>query len=185
MHGLLPPSFVASVCFLVDGDSMSERVCADERQIKVSFPSVTMADRRASSSASLVGRALAMSGVSLACSLPLGHWKTGHTTSFSACVLPVLEAVPFFNLPSLLSATRRFFPLLFFLLASFSRPPLTSPGRLVRLIPEDPSSSETTAIKTLFNYRLSPDPSLARIEWLDIVEARHQLWTSISSEKRE
>ncbi|KAG4433166.1 hypothetical protein IFR05_011350 [Cadophora sp. M221] len=58
-------------------------------------------------------------------------------------------------------------------------------SRLVRLIPEDPSSPETTAIKTLFNHRLSPDPSLARIEWLDIVESRHLLWTCISSEKRE
>lgn len=58
-------------------------------------------------------------------------------------------------------------------------------GRLVRLIPEDPSSPETTAIKSLFNHRLSPDPSLARHEWLDIVESRHLLWTSISSEKRE
>ncbi|OWO99226.1 hypothetical protein B2J93_1114 [Marssonina coronariae] len=62
---------------------------------------------------------------------------------------------------------------------------LTSSGRLVRLIPEDPSSPETTAIKTLFNHRLSPDSSLARHEWLDIVESRHTLWTSISSEKRE
>ncbi|EKD19926.1 uncharacterized protein L3040_002393 [Drepanopeziza brunnea f. sp. 'multigermtubi'] len=58
-------------------------------------------------------------------------------------------------------------------------------SRLVRLIPEDPSSPETTAIKTLFNHRLSPDPSLARVEWLNIVESRHLLWTSISSEKRE
>ncbi|PVH73849.1 UPF0052-domain-containing protein, partial [Cadophora sp. DSE1049] len=58
-------------------------------------------------------------------------------------------------------------------------------SRLVRLIPEDHSSPETTAIKTLFNHRLSPDSSLARIEWLDIVESRHVLWTSISSEKRE
>ncbi|KAK6581432.1 hypothetical protein PZA11_006123 [Diplocarpon coronariae] len=58
-------------------------------------------------------------------------------------------------------------------------------SRLVRLIPEDPSSPETTAIKTLFNHRLSPDSSLARHEWLDIVESRHTLWTSISSEKRE
>merc|ERR1712093_431774 len=58
-------------------------------------------------------------------------------------------------------------------------------SRLVRLIPEDSSSPETTAIKTLFNHRLSPDSPLARIEWLDVVEARHALWTSISSEKRE
>jgi 2-phospho-L-lactate transferase/gluconeogenesis factor (CofD/UPF0052 family) len=62
---------------------------------------------------------------------------------------------------------------------------LTSSGRLVRLIPEDPSIPETTAIKTLFNHRLSPSPSIARHEWLDIVEGRHLLWTSISSEKRE
>ncbi|KUJ09927.1 UPF0052-domain-containing protein [Mollisia scopiformis] len=58
-------------------------------------------------------------------------------------------------------------------------------SRLVRLIPEEPSIPETTAIKTLFNHRLSSSPSLARIEWLDIVEGRHLLWTSISSEKRE
>jgi 2-phospho-L-lactate transferase/gluconeogenesis factor (CofD/UPF0052 family) len=62
---------------------------------------------------------------------------------------------------------------------------LTTSGRLVRLIPEDPSLPETTAIKTLFNHRLSPLPSIARHEWLDIVEGRHLLWTSISSEKRE
>ncbi|PMD41403.1 UPF0052 domain protein [Hyaloscypha variabilis F] len=58
-------------------------------------------------------------------------------------------------------------------------------SRLVRLIPEDSSSPETTAIKTLFNHRLSPDSTLARHEWLDIVESRHLLWTSIPSPKRE
>ena len=58
-------------------------------------------------------------------------------------------------------------------------------GRLVRLIPEDHSSPETTAIKTLFNHRLSPDSTQARHEWLDIVESRHLLWTSIPSPKRE
>jgi hypothetical protein len=57
----------------------------------------------------------------------------------------------------------------------------------VRLIPEELTglSSEKTAIKALFNHRLSGDPSLARVEWLDIVEARHSLWIHISSEKRE
>jgi 2-phospho-L-lactate transferase/gluconeogenesis factor (CofD/UPF0052 family) len=57
----------------------------------------------------------------------------------------------------------------------------------VRLIPEDSTGKdpEKVAIKTLFNHRLSSDPSQARIEWLDIVEARHALWTSISSSKRE
>jgi 2-phospho-L-lactate transferase/gluconeogenesis factor (CofD/UPF0052 family) len=58
-------------------------------------------------------------------------------------------------------------------------------GRLVRLIPEDVSSPETTAIKTFFNYRLSADSTEARHEWLDIVESRHLLWTSIPSPKRE
>jgi 2-phospho-L-lactate transferase/gluconeogenesis factor (CofD/UPF0052 family) len=53
------------------------------------------------------------------------------------------------------------------------------------LIPEDPSSPETTAIKTLFNHRLSSDSTEARHEWLDIVESRHLLWTSIPSPKRE
>jgi 2-phospho-L-lactate transferase/gluconeogenesis factor (CofD/UPF0052 family) len=60
-------------------------------------------------------------------------------------------------------------------------------GRLVRLIPEDPTGKhlEKAAIKTFFNHRLTSSPSLARIEWLDIVEARHSLWTHISSSKRE
>ncbi|KAF4634334.1 hypothetical protein G7Y89_g3781 [Cudoniella acicularis] len=58
-------------------------------------------------------------------------------------------------------------------------------SRLVRLIPEDPTSLETTAIKILFNHRLASESTAAREEWLDIVEARHPLWTSISSEKRE
>jgi 2-phospho-L-lactate transferase/gluconeogenesis factor (CofD/UPF0052 family) len=61
----------------------------------------------------------------------------------------------------------------------------TPPGRLVRLIPEDPTSPETTAIKTLFNHRLTSSPSAARNEWLDIVESRHSLWSSITSPKRE
>ncbi|TVY23716.1 Uncharacterized protein LHYA1_G008153 [Lachnellula hyalina] len=58
-------------------------------------------------------------------------------------------------------------------------------SRLVRLIPEDPSSPETTAIKTFFNHRLHASPTEARNEWLDIVESRHSLWQSITSEKRE
>ena len=40
-------------------------------------------------------------------------------------------------------------------------------------------------MKTLFEYRLSSDPIKARAEWLDIVEARHLLWTFVSSPKRE
>jgi hypothetical protein len=42
-----------------------------------------------------------------------------------------------------------------------------------------------TALRALFEYRLSADPIKARGEWLDIVEARHLLWTFISSPKRE
>jgi 2-phospho-L-lactate transferase/gluconeogenesis factor (CofD/UPF0052 family) len=57
-------------------------------------------------------------------------------------------------------------------------------GRLVRLIPSDPSP-ETTAIKAFFNHRLSHLPSLARDEWLDILELRSPLWNFISSPKRE
>jgi len=59
-------------------------------------------------------------------------------------------------------------------------------SRLVRLIPEDVTGNvEKSAIKAFFNYRLSAVPGDARIEWLDIVEARHSLWSEISSEKRE
>jgi len=42
-----------------------------------------------------------------------------------------------------------------------------------------------TALKGLFEHRLDRDPVKARIEWLDIVEARHLLWTYISSPKME
>lgn len=58
-------------------------------------------------------------------------------------------------------------------------------SRLVRLIPNHNGDEERTAIKTLFEYRLSTDPMKARAEWLDIVEARHLLWTFIASQKRE
>ncbi|KAF2398841.1 UPF0052-domain-containing protein [Trichodelitschia bisporula] len=57
-------------------------------------------------------------------------------------------------------------------------------SRLVRLIPSSPDP-EPTAIKALFNYRLPPHSASARSEWLDIVEARHALWTHISPEKLE
>lgn len=60
-----------------------------------------------------------------------------------------------------------------------------SPGRLVRLVPNHQGDQERTALKTLFEYRLCQDALKARAEWLDIVEARHLLWTFISSPKRE
>ncbi|CAN8106208.1 unnamed protein product [Discula destructiva] len=58
-------------------------------------------------------------------------------------------------------------------------------SRLVRLIPNHNGDSERTALKQLFEHRLSADPPKARAEWLDIVEARHFLWTFISSQKKE
>lgn len=60
-------------------------------------------------------------------------------------------------------------------------------SRLVRLIPSDPnhSSSEKAAIKIFFNHRLPKDREAAKVEWLQIVEADHALWTNISSAKKE
>ncbi|KAJ4395115.1 hypothetical protein N0V85_006675, partial [Neurospora sp. IMI 360204] len=58
-------------------------------------------------------------------------------------------------------------------------------SRLVRLIPNPSNDQEKAALKALFEYRLPGDPSKARIEWLDMVEARHLLWAYISSPKRE
>ncbi|KAK1828374.1 hypothetical protein QBC39DRAFT_427904 [Podospora conica] len=64
-------------------------------------------------------------------------------------------------------------------------------SRLVRLIPtrendEDwENDEEMSALRTLFEYRLPDQPDVARLEWLDIVESRHLLWSFISSPKRE
>ncbi|KAI0114304.1 UPF0052-domain-containing protein [Nemania sp. FL0031] len=58
-------------------------------------------------------------------------------------------------------------------------------SRLVRLIPPSETDAERASLKAIFNHRLSSDPHAARSEWLDIVEGRHELWTNISSEKRE
>lgn len=57
----------------------------------------------------------------------------------------------------------------------------------MRLVHEDPTGKdpEKGAIKALFNHRLSSDGSLARLEWLDIVDGSHALWTPITSSKRE
>lgn len=67
---------------------------------------------------------------------------------------------------------------------SVSRFPDRLAGRLVRLIPEN-GDPERAAIKAFFNHRLCLDADGARHEWLDIVEARHDLWKNISSEKKE
>ena len=61
-------------------------------------------------------------------------------------------------------------------------------GRLVRLIPDSrpgEPASEVAAIKEFFNHRLPPDSTEARSEWLDIVEADHDLWTNISAPRKE
>ncbi|KAK3213607.1 hypothetical protein GRF29_28g454286 [Pseudopithomyces chartarum] len=60
-------------------------------------------------------------------------------------------------------------------------------SRLVRLIPDDPDhdDSEKAAIKIFFNHRLPKDQTAARLEWLHIVEASHDLWTNISTAKKE
>jgi hypothetical protein len=57
--------------------------------------------------------------------------------------------------------------------------------RLVRLIPDHEGDKERSALKTLFEHRLSSDPMKARAEWLDIIESRHLLWSFISSPKRD
>ncbi|KAH9871283.1 hypothetical protein IAQ61_005462 [Plenodomus lingam] len=60
-------------------------------------------------------------------------------------------------------------------------------SRLVRLIPDDPDNdeSEKAAIKLFFNHRLPKERVAARQEWLQIVEAEHDLWTNISTAKKE
>lgn len=59
-------------------------------------------------------------------------------------------------------------------------------SRLVRLIPDDaPSDLERHAVREFFNHRLTKDRREARLEWLDIVEARHNLWKDISAPKKE
>ena len=58
-------------------------------------------------------------------------------------------------------------------------------SRLVRLIPQNEDDPEKNALRAFFNYRLPMDSVAARHEWLDIVEASHQLWNDISSEKKE
>lgn len=56
-------------------------------------------------------------------------------------------------------------------------------SRLIRLIPND--GDEAKATRDFFNYRLPKAYAPARLEWLDIVEGTHGLWTGISSPKKE
>jgi hypothetical protein len=57
----------------------------------------------------------------------------------------------------------------------------------VRLIPDDPDNNDSAkaAIKAFFNHRLPKERASARQEWLHIVEADHDLWTNISTAKKE
>ncbi|PGH11866.1 hypothetical protein AJ80_06931 [Polytolypa hystricis UAMH7299] len=58
-------------------------------------------------------------------------------------------------------------------------------SRLVRLIPDSSPDSESTAIKTLFNYRLPSDPGAAHSEWHTIIEGTSSLWDRITPAKKE
>jgi hypothetical protein len=57
----------------------------------------------------------------------------------------------------------------------------------VRLIPDDPGNNDSpkAAIKAFFNHRLPKERASAKQEWLQIVEAEHDLWTNISTAKKE
>lgn len=57
----------------------------------------------------------------------------------------------------------------------------------MRLIPSsDGDGNERAALRALFEHRLcASDPNQARSEWLDLVEARHLLWTFVPSATRE
>lgn len=55
----------------------------------------------------------------------------------------------------------------------------------MRLIPDSPANSERTAIKSLFNHRLSAEAATASQEWLAIVDGTSGLWTSIAPAKKE
>ncbi|ODV89890.1 hypothetical protein CANCADRAFT_18068, partial [Tortispora caseinolytica NRRL Y-17796] len=53
-------------------------------------------------------------------------------------------------------------------------------SRLTRLIPD--SAAE---IRALMSYRLPDDPHLAKLEWLDIIDGVHPLWSAFDSARRE
>lgn len=55
----------------------------------------------------------------------------------------------------------------------------------MRLIPNSPANSERTAIKALFNHRLSAEAAPASQEWLSIVDGTSTLWNFIAPAKKE
>ncbi|CAN6444276.1 unnamed protein product [Victoria cruziana] len=56
-------------------------------------------------------------------------------------------------------------------------------SRCLRL--SDESTSEAVAVKRLLGHRLSLDPLQAKLEWYEIVEGDHLLWTGVSKPYRE
>jgi 2-phospho-L-lactate transferase/gluconeogenesis factor (CofD/UPF0052 family) len=69
---------------------------------------------------------------------------------------------------------------------SISRSLTRQSGRLVRLIPESPETSERFSLKNLFNHRLSSISSpTAHAEWYAIVDGTSPLWNGITSAKKE
>ncbi|XP_048230299.1 uncharacterized protein YNL011C isoform X6 [Ricinus communis] len=56
-------------------------------------------------------------------------------------------------------------------------------SRCLRL--SDQSTCEALAVRTLLGHRLPLDAPLAKLEWYDIVEGEHPLWTGVSRPYRE
>ncbi|CAA0819920.1 maternal effect embryo arrest 18 [Striga hermonthica] len=56
-------------------------------------------------------------------------------------------------------------------------------SRCLRL--SDQSSCEALAVRTLLGHRLPLEPQKAKLEWYDIVEGSHSLWTGVSKPYRE
>lgn len=69
---------------------------------------------------------------------------------------------------------------------NFIRLTVSISGRLIRLIPESPPGSETSAVKGLVNYRLPSTSSIsAYYEWLSVVDGTSRLWEGVSLAKKE
>ncbi|KAJ5800057.1 uncharacterized protein N7518_002125 [Penicillium psychrosexuale] len=58
-------------------------------------------------------------------------------------------------------------------------------SRLVRLIPDSLTNPERSAVKALFNHRLSAEAGIATNEWQSIVDGTSGLWTAITPAKKE
>lgn len=60
-------------------------------------------------------------------------------------------------------------------------------SRLVRLIPSAPAGSSLDAIRNLLEHRISAKLTdvEARVQWREIVEGRHSIWTNIPNDRKE